>query len=227
MYAPVVGRPYLRLLTQRSLCHNLRTACSMTRTKAQGRAAATAETEVTAAEPAAATVPKFSPALTAIDPTQYDAQLEAKVQRITSQFADFNPPALQAYRSRPEHYRMRCVARLDNSCQHGLMDCLLRLQASLVDGAALRGRHQPAPPLPSKAMHSYVCRAEFRVWHEGQDLFYIMFEKDEAGNNREVRVDTFPVASGAKKQKAVVWSVECARGCRAGSDVPLAARAAT
>lgn len=35
------------------------------------------------------------------------------------------------------------------------------------------------------------------MWHEGDDMFFLMFEKDEKGNNREVRVDTFPVASGA------------------------------
>jgi hypothetical protein len=28
-------------------------------------------------------------------------------------------------------------------------------------------------------------------------MYYLMFEKDEQGKNRDVRVDTFPVASGA------------------------------
>jgi hypothetical protein len=36
------------------------------------------------------------------------------------------------------------------------------------------------------------------VWHDGEDLFYVMFEKDGEGRNRDVRVDTFPVASGAQ-----------------------------
>lgn len=34
------------------------------------------------------------------------------------------------------------------------------------------------------------------MWHEGDDLFYIMYEKDGEGKNRDVRVDSFPVASG-------------------------------
>jgi tRNA (uracil-5-)-methyltransferase len=34
-------------------------------------------------------------------------QLQAKVDRIQRQFAEFNPPTLQAFASRPEHYRMR------------------------------------------------------------------------------------------------------------------------
>ena len=84
----------------------------MTRSKAQGRrveAAAEAAPTSEVEPPAAATPapPKFSPALTAIDPSQYDSQLEAKEQRIRNLFAEFNPPPLQAFRSRPEHYRMR------------------------------------------------------------------------------------------------------------------------
>ncbi|PSC72701.1 tRNA (uracil-5-)-methyltransferase [Micractinium conductrix] len=121
----------------------------MTRTAAQGRRKApeAADGGAAAAEevPAAASAPTFSPALTTIDPSQYDAQLEAKVARITTQFARFSPPPLHAYRSAPSHYRMR---------------------------------------------------AEFRVWHDGDDLFYLMFERDEeTGKNRDVRVDSFPVAS--------------------------------
>ncbi len=82
----------------------------MTRTSAQGRRKEAAVAgSVAAAAPAkvAAEAPKFSPALTTIDPSQYDAQLEAKVERVRAQFAEFDPPPLQAFRSRPEHYRMR------------------------------------------------------------------------------------------------------------------------
>ena len=108
-----LARPPTSLLGGRRLGHSFG---SMTRTKAQGRGqetsgAAAAGAKAAAAAPAAAPVaPKtFSPALTIIDPSQYDAQLEAKVQRVTAQFAEFNPPPLTAYRSRPEHYRMRWV----------------------------------------------------------------------------------------------------------------------
>ncbi|WP_286234600.1 tRNA (uridine(54)-C5)-methyltransferase TrmA [Thalassotalea sediminis] len=39
---------------------------------------------------------------------------------------------------------------------------------------------------------NYRQRAEFRVWHEGEDLFYIMFNQE---TKQKYRVDTFPVAS--------------------------------
>lgn len=82
----------------------------MTRTSAQGRrkeAPAAGAAAASATAEVAAEAPKFSPALTTIDPSQYDAQLEAKVERVRAQFAEFNPPPLQAFRSQPEHYRMR------------------------------------------------------------------------------------------------------------------------
>ncbi|WP_110710131.1 tRNA (uridine(54)-C5)-methyltransferase TrmA [Salinicola sp. CR57] len=86
-----------------------------------------------------------------IDPSRYDAQLEAKRERIERQFARFSPPPLEVFASPPSHYRMR---------------------------------------------------AEFRIWHEGDDLFYAMFEADpeaplQRGRvaQRVVRIDRFPVAS--------------------------------
>ncbi len=38
----------------------------------------------------------------------------------------------------------------------------------------------------------YRMRAEFRVWHEGDDLYYIMFDKE---SKQKIRVDQFPPAS--------------------------------
>ncbi|RUO59365.1 tRNA (uridine(54)-C5)-methyltransferase TrmA [Pseudidiomarina marina] len=38
----------------------------------------------------------------------------------------------------------------------------------------------------------YRMRAEFRVWHDGDDLFYIMFNPD---TREKIRVDSFPVAN--------------------------------
>lgn len=38
----------------------------------------------------------------------------------------------------------------------------------------------------------YRMRAEFRVWHDGDDLFHIMFDKE---TKERVRIDQFPVAS--------------------------------
>lgn len=76
----------------------------------------------------------------------YQAQLEAKRQRITERFSHLAPPTLEVYPSPPSHYRQRC---------------------------------------------------EFRVWHEGDDLFYAMFEVDpnDPKNKRIIRLDEYPVAS--------------------------------
>lgn len=43
----------------------------------------------------------------------------------------------------------------------------------------------------------YRQRVEFRLWHEGDDLFYAMFEPDPdlPGKQRPVRITTFPVAN--------------------------------
>ncbi|KGJ93453.1 tRNA (uridine(54)-C5)-methyltransferase TrmA [Thalassotalea sp. ND16A] len=43
----------------------------------------------------------------------------------------------------------------------------------------------------SEPLH-YRLRAEFRVWHEGDELYYIMFNKE---TREKYRVDSFPVAS--------------------------------
>ena len=58
----------------------------------------------------------------------YSQQLQEKVERITTQFAPFNPPTLQVFQSPEQHFRMR---------------------------------------------------AEFRLWHTENDLFYAMFERAE------------------------------------------------
>ncbi len=44
---------------------------------------------------------------------------------------------------------------------------------------------------PSKPLN-YRQRAEFRVWHQGDDLYYIMFNSE---TKQKFRVDEFPVAS--------------------------------
>lgn len=53
------------------------------------------------------------------------------------------------------------------------------------------------PPAPLARLSSLApaCSAEFRVWHEGEDMFFLMFERDDKGQQRDVRVDSFPVAS--------------------------------
>ena len=75
--------------------------------------------------------------------SSYQQQLDAKVARITAQFAEFNPPALSVFASPEQHYRMR---------------------------------------------------AEFRVWHTEDDMFYAMFERDAAGQKKVIRIDQFEIA---------------------------------
>ncbi|MDR9826646.1 tRNA (uridine(54)-C5)-methyltransferase TrmA [Vibrio sp. FNV 38] len=38
----------------------------------------------------------------------------------------------------------------------------------------------------------YRMRAEFRIWHEGEDMYYIMFNQE---TRERIRVDQFPIAS--------------------------------
>lgn len=58
---------------------------------------------------------------------------------------------------------------------------------------SLFAHEQSLPELQvfTSAPTHYRMRAEFRVWHEGDDLFYIMFEP---GTRNKYRVETFPVA---------------------------------
>lgn len=50
----------------------------------------------------------------------------------------------------------------------------------------------PEPEIFSSPKSHYRMRAEFRVWHDNDDLFHIMFDKE---TKERVRVDQFPVAS--------------------------------
>ena len=67
----------------------------------------------------------------------YQAQLEAKIQRISTQFAEFNPPAPEVFESPEQHFRMR---------------------------------------------------AEFRIWHTDQDMFYAMFERNPEDQQKQLFV---------------------------------------
>ena len=50
---------------------------------------------------------EFAPSLTDVDTDSYDAQLAAKRKLVEEQFAEFNPPTLEVFQSKPKHYRMR------------------------------------------------------------------------------------------------------------------------
>ncbi|MDO4222564.1 MAG: tRNA (uridine(54)-C5)-methyltransferase TrmA, partial [Acinetobacter sp.] len=60
-----------------------------------------------------------------------------------------------------------------------------------------------APPtlevFASPVQH-FRMRAEFRIWHEHDDLFYAMFEHNAQQQKQVVRVDEFPIASLAINQ---------------------------
>ncbi|MDF7669960.1 tRNA (uridine(54)-C5)-methyltransferase TrmA [Orbaceae bacterium ESL0721] len=52
----------------------------------------------------------------------------------------------------------------------------------------------PLPELkiyPSPISH-YRMRAEFRIWHNGEELYHVMYDKE---SKKRIRVDTFPIAS--------------------------------
>ncbi len=51
----------------------------------------------------------------------------------------------------------------------------------------------PAPIVIESPPEAYRMRAEFRLWHEGDDSFYAMFEPDAP--KVPVRIERFPVAS--------------------------------
>lgn len=76
--------------------------------------------------------------------SSYQQQLDAKIDRIRSQFAEYNPPGLEVFASPEMNFRMR---------------------------------------------------AEFRIWHTEDDMFYAMFERSEDGQHKTVvRIDEFPIA---------------------------------
>ena len=44
----------------------------------------------------------------------------------------------------------------------------------------------------SSPVSHYRMRAEFRIWHNGEDLYHIMYDKK---TNKRVRIDSFPIAT--------------------------------
>ena len=89
--------------------------------------------------------------------SSYQQQLDAKVERISAQFAEFNPPSLSVFASPEQHFRMR---------------------------------------------------AEFRIWHTDDDMFYAMFERDEQQQKQVIRIDEFPIADTSINQLMPVLLAE-------------------
>lgn len=76
--------------------------------------------------------------------SSYQQQLDAKIERIRTQFSEYQPPELEVFASPKMNFRMR---------------------------------------------------AEFRIWHTEDDMFYAMFERSEDGQHKKVvRIDEFPIA---------------------------------
>jgi tRNA (uracil-5-)-methyltransferase len=64
----------------------------------------------------------------------------------------------------------------------------------------------PTADLYPSAPLNYRQRAEFRIWHDGDDLYYIMFDSQ---TKKKFRVDDFPVASKLinKAMKALLAAI--------------------
>ncbi|WP_165431473.1 tRNA (uridine(54)-C5)-methyltransferase TrmA [Atlantibacter hermannii] len=52
--------------------------------------------------------------------------------------------------------------------------------------------HAPAPEVFRSPLSHYRMRAEFRIWHDGDDLYHIIFDQQ---TKQRIRVDSFPAAS--------------------------------
>ncbi|EKE77598.1 tRNA (uridine(54)-C5)-methyltransferase TrmA [Gallaecimonas xiamenensis] len=59
-------------------------------------------------------------------------------------------------------------------------------------GALMAPFGAPTPEVFSSNPSHYRMRAEFRVWHQGDDLFYIMFDQE---SRERIRVDSYPMGS--------------------------------
>ncbi|RLM26655.1 tRNA (uridine(54)-C5)-methyltransferase TrmA [Brenneria alni] len=52
--------------------------------------------------------------------------------------------------------------------------------------------HAPTPAIFRSSVRHYRMRAEFRIWHDGDDIYHIMFDQQ---TKQRIRVDCFPAAS--------------------------------
>jgi tRNA (uracil-5-)-methyltransferase len=68
---------------------------------------------------------------------------------------------------------------------------LLDAKATQVEARLAALGAPPATRIPSPSL-AYRARAEFRLWHDGDDLYYVMYDPQQPRD--PVRVDRFPVA---------------------------------
>lgn len=55
----------------------------------------------------------------------------------------------------------------------------------------------PVPEVFRSPVSHYRMRAEFRLWHDGDDLYHIIFDQQ---TRSRIRVDSFPAASALINQ---------------------------
>lgn len=67
-----------------------------------------------------------------------------------------------------------------------LAEKVVRLQAMMTPFSA------PVPEVFRSPVSHYRMRAEFRIWHDGDDLYHIIFDQQ---TKSRIRVDSFPAAS--------------------------------
>jgi tRNA (uracil-5-)-methyltransferase len=67
-----------------------------------------------------------------------------------------------------------------------LAEKVVRLQSMMAPHNA------PVPEVFRSPVSHYRMRAEFRMWHDGDDLYHIIFDQE---TKQRIRVDTFPAAS--------------------------------
>lgn len=77
---------------------------------------------------------------------------------------------------------------IDTSQYPSLLSEKVAKTRELMSGLAL-----PEPHVEASPVSHFRMRAEFRIWHEGDDLFYAMFDPDAP--KIPIRVDDFPIAS--------------------------------
>ncbi len=67
-----------------------------------------------------------------------------------------------------------------------LAEKVVRLQSMMAPHSA------PVPEVFRSPVSHYRMRAEFRLWHDGDDLYHIIFDQE---TKQRIRVDSFPAAS--------------------------------
>ncbi|STV73334.1 tRNA (Uracil54-C5-)-methyltransferase [Klebsiella pneumoniae] len=80
---------------------------------------------------------------------------------------------------------------LPNNTKRSWQKKVVRLQTMMAPFAA------PVPEVFRSPVSHYRMRAEFRLWHDGDDLYHIIFDQQ---TRSRIRVDSFPAASALINQ---------------------------